>query len=194
MRGPAEQQIFLGQIALEVPAKRYVTLSGIFLEDFYWTEAKKGLVDWACDRCLRAGIAIQGQPARQLFCDFAPHFAYFNKAGICRDCGGKFTFPKSEQQYWYEELGFWVQAEKVRCEACQQLKKRRDRFSQLMAVNNYSDLEAIREIIAYYLQNKEFHKAKQFLAAGQRNCVENNSVFIVLNELIVSAQRLDKKM
>ncbi|WP_345057612.1 zinc-ribbon domain containing protein [Hymenobacter glaciei] len=190
VRGPAEHQAFLKQVAKEVPEKTYITRRGILLGNVYWCDARKGLVDWACDECLQNGRALSAQPVKQLFCDIAPHFAYFDKAGVCRECGVAFTFSKGEQQHWYEHLRFWVQAEKVRCEACQQHKKRRDHFSQLMAANDYSNQEAVQEIIAYYLEEKEFNKAKQFLAAGKRNCGEGSSNFAVLDGLLTTVRQL----
>ena len=193
MRGPVEQRTFLKQIESEVPPKRYATASGFLLENVYWADAKKGLVGWACELCLQSQRAIKGEPLKQLLCDFAPHFAYFDKLNVCRDCGAAFTFSKTEQQYWYERLGFWVQAKKVRCDVCQQLKKRHDIFSQLMAANDYSDLDTVREIIAFYLRSKEYQKAKQFLAIGKKNHIENSIEFLILNELLENVRQFEKE-
>lgn len=176
-----------------MPPKQYVTLSGVLLENVYWTDAKKGVVDWACEACLHAQRAIKGKPAKQLFCDVAPHFAYFDKPGICRDCGVAFTFAKAEQQHWYECRGFWVQAEKVRCAPCQKLKKRRDRFSQLIAANDYTDLVTLREIIAYYAEGKEYAKAKQFLAIGKSKYAVTSPEYLLLNSLLASVRQTGKK-
>lgn len=191
MRGPGEQQVFLKQLKTEAPAKTYVTLNGILLGNVYWNDAKKGLVDWACDECLHARRAVKGQPLKQLFCDFAPHFAYSDKAEICRDCGVEFIFFKGEQLYWYEQLRLWVQAKKVRCEACQHLKKRRDQFSQLMAANNYTDHETLQVIIAYYLDGKEYAKAKQFLVVGKSKLAVDTPEFARLNDLLDNVRKIE---
>lgn len=193
MRGPAEHQEFLKQLEKEAPANTYITLSGVLLGNYYWHNAKKGEVDWACDECLDAHRAIKGQPAKQLFCDFAPHFAYFDKVRNCRDCGVEFLFSKAEQQRWYEQLRFWAQAEKVRCKSCQQLKKQHDRFSQLMAANNYTDYEALQEIIAYYSQNKAYAKAKQFLATGKSKFAEGSIEFSQLDTLLNSVRKIEQQ-
>jgi len=193
MRGPVEQRTFLKQIESEVPPKLYATVSGILLENVYWADAKKGLVGWACELCLQSQRAIRGEPLKQLFCDFAPHFAYFDKLRVCRDCGMNFTFSKVEQKHWYEHLRFWVQAEKVRCKVCQQLKKRHDVFSQLIAGNDYSDLNVVREITKFYLHSKEYQKAKHFLAIGKRNYVKSSVGFLILHKLLESVRQLEKE-
>lgn len=193
MRGPEEQQVFLRQLEVEVPATTYITLSGVLLGNYYWHNAKKGEVDWACDECLDACRAIKGQPVKQLFCDFTPHFAYFDKTGTCRDCGIEFAFSKAEQLHWYEQLRFWVQAQKVRCESCQQLKKQRDYFSQLMAANNYTDHEALREIIAYYLKDKAYAKAKKFLVTGKSKFAEHSIEFSWLDTLLNSVRKIEQQ-
>ena len=36
----------------------------------------------------------------------------------CRRCVRIFAFPASEQQHWYETLGFWVDSVPVECRAC----------------------------------------------------------------------------
>lgn len=193
MREPSEQQTFLRQLNLEVPEKRYVTLSGVLLENAYWSDAKNGQVDWACDNCLQTQRAIKGDPKKQLFCDFAPHFAYFDKSGNCRDCGVSFVFSKTEQQHWYEQLGFWVQAEKVRCDACQQLKRQRDRFSQLMAANDYTNLSEVREIVAFYLAGKEYQKVRQFLALGKKQYAKVSAGFAALEALLADVRQAEKE-
>src|SRR5690349_12571086 len=71
---------------------------------------RRNNVRWACEDCLRSGRAIVANPARQLYCDWSPYLAYFDKSGVCTKCGSEFIFPKEEQRYWYEELGFWVQS------------------------------------------------------------------------------------
>ncbi|MDO7845994.1 zinc-ribbon domain containing protein [Hymenobacter sp. M29] len=194
IRGPQEQQVFLKQLEAEVPARTYITLSGVWLGNAYWHDAKKGGVDWACDECMQSLRAVKGQPAKQLFYDFAPHFAYFDKTKTCRDCGLEFTFSKAEQLHWYEQLRFWVQAEKVRCGPCQQLKKQHDQFSQLMAANNFTDHEALQEIIAYYLRNKAYAKAKQFLATGRSRFAEGSVEFSRLDTLLNNVRNIEQQV
>lgn len=43
---------------------------------------------------------------------------YFDLARTCRDCGQRFIFFAKEQKYWYEELGFGLDSDGVRCVPC----------------------------------------------------------------------------
>lgn len=80
---------------------------------------------WACDSCLDNDKALVANPLKQTFCDHFPYLAYLNVIKVCRTCQHTFTFSKEEQQYWYEELGFWVQSEAINCQRCRQEKRKR---------------------------------------------------------------------
>jgi hypothetical protein len=43
---------------------------------------------------------------------------YYDVERTCRDCGRPFIFFALEQKHWYEELGFQLEADCVRCIAC----------------------------------------------------------------------------
>ena len=192
MRPPGEQQTFLRQLAHDTPAKYSATLSGILLGNYYLLRARKGLINWACDVCLQARRALKGTPEKQLFRDDAPHFAYFDKSVTCSSCGVEFVFSKGEQQHWYEQLGFWVQARKIRCDACQNLKKQRDRYSKLMATNDYLNREVIAEIIAFHLTGNQFEKAKQFLTIGKKKFLPDSRQFSEITSLINRVRQAEK--
>ena len=86
-------------------------------------EASKGTLQWACRYCLKSGRAIEGNPVVQKFCDYPPYLAYFDVPLRCEDCGSKFVFEAKEQQFWYEELKFWVQSRPKQCAACRKLRR-----------------------------------------------------------------------
>ncbi len=166
-----------------MPNKYYVTLHGDTIGNLYWLDAQKNKVDWACDICLQQKRALRGKPKRQLFCDITPHFAYSDKQVICCDCGINFQFSKEEQAHYYEKLVFWIQAERVRCDACQALKKTRERLSQLLVNPDYNDLEQVKEIIAIRLNLKQYQQAKQFLAIGKKNHVSGSTQYLTFESL-----------
>ncbi len=62
---------------------------------------------------------------------------YFDVRRKCRDCGRKFIFFAAEQKYWYEELGFPLEVDCVRCHACRRdqrhLDRLRERYNQLVS-------------------------------------------------------------
>ncbi|MDR3637852.1 MAG: zinc-ribbon domain containing protein [Isosphaeraceae bacterium] len=79
--------------------------------------------------------AIPADISRQNF-SVRPRYCYVDMLKGCRKCGRDFIFFAREQQYWYEELGFWVDADCVHCPECrrsnQHLRQRLKRFSHTM--------------------------------------------------------------
>ena len=183
LRPESECCVFISQIAHDVPNKYYGTLDGDIIGNLYWLDAQKNKVDWACDVCLQQKHALRGMTKRQLFCDIPPHFAYFDKQIICRDCSITFQFSKEEQAHYYEKLVFWVQAERVRCDSCQALKKTRDQLSHLLVNPDYNNLEQVKEIITIRLALKQYQQAKQFLAAAKKAHVAGSNSYLALELL-----------
>lgn len=87
--------------------------------------AASGRLQWACHRCLKDGQAIRGCPAVQTFSDYEPYFAYFDVELRCEDCEQKFVFTGREQQFWYEQLKFWVQSRPKQCVSCRRARRQR---------------------------------------------------------------------
>jgi hypothetical protein len=63
---------------------------------------------------------------------------YFDLQRVCRDCGRPFIFFAAEQKHWYEELGFPLESDCVRCVDCrkkqQKIKRLRKRYEELLAM------------------------------------------------------------
>lgn len=76
---------------------------------------------------------------------YVPRAYYVDMLKCCRKCGRRFLFFAKEQQYWYEELGFWVHADCVLCPECrkshQQVRRRFQRYSKLAALKKWSNDE-----------------------------------------------------
>ena len=72
---------------------------------------------------------------------------YFDAARTCRDCGLEFIFYALEQQHWYEELGFSLDADCVRCVSCrkvdQAIAAQRRRYETLLHAPQRSDEESL---------------------------------------------------
>ncbi|MCU0755298.1 MAG: zinc-ribbon domain-containing protein [Xanthomonadales bacterium] len=79
--------------------------------------------------------AIPANPARQRAAIYSPTH-YFDRLRNCRDCGRPFLFHAREQQHWYEELGFGLDADCVRCVPCRKQQQRiarlRRRYESLL--------------------------------------------------------------
>jgi hypothetical protein len=187
-----EYQTFAYQLNREAPSKTYIASKGAILGNVFWIEAKKKQVDWACDNCLQAGSALRGLVTKQLFCDFPPHFAYYDKVKACKACSTEFVFTKSEQQYWYEQLGFWVQTERIYCDCFRDIKKVRDRISQLLTQPDYQNIDLIREVVSLYVELKEYSKAKHLLTLGKKNQTKESTQYQLLDQCLQDIKRIEK--
>ncbi len=50
--------------------------------------------------------------------------SYTDQLLTCRQCGRVFYFFAEEQRYWYEVLGFWLDARCVHCPVCRRKRQR----------------------------------------------------------------------
>jgi hypothetical protein len=93
--------------------------------------------------------AIPADIRRQNFSTMA-RGCYVDILKTCVDCERAFLFFAREQQHWYEVLGFYVDADCVRCPACrkseQQLRRRFRRYSEASARKEVSD-EALATLV-----------------------------------------------
>jgi hypothetical protein len=87
--------------------------------------AQAGRLQWACNRCLKGGQAVRGNPEKQTFCDYEPYLAYFDVELRCKDCEQQFLFSAREQQFWYEQVKFWVQSRPKQCVPCRRARRQR---------------------------------------------------------------------
>jgi hypothetical protein len=67
---------------------------------------------------------------------------YYDIDKVCRDCRRRFIFFAEEQKHWYEELGFPLEADAVRCPPCrkrmQHIGRARRRYEQLSRIASHS--------------------------------------------------------
>lgn len=93
---------------------------------------------WAYkDAKIFAASAIPADVSQQNFTTF-PRGYYVDILKLCRDCKRNFIFFAKEQRYWFEELGFYVDADCVRCCECRvnqhELKQRFQRYSETIVL------------------------------------------------------------
>ena len=83
--------------------------------------------------------AIEADLTRQTAAT-VPVTHYFDLERTCRDCGRPFIFFAEEQKHWYEELGFGLESDCVRCVECrkhqQGIARQRERYEMLFHVDN----------------------------------------------------------
>lgn len=91
-----------------------------------------------------AGTAIKADLTRQTSATL-PVTHYYDLDKLCRDCGQRFIFFAEEQKHWYEELGFPLEADCIRCPACRKklhlIAKKRRRYEALFHLSNRGDDE-----------------------------------------------------
>ncbi|MCE2571891.1 zinc-ribbon domain containing protein [Motilimonas eburnea] len=87
-------------------------------------------------------VTVEGDITKQHATDvvYAYYDIYTDQLLTCRKCERKFYFFAKEQKYWYEELGFWVDARCVHCFECRltmhkvkRLQKEYERLQKLKA-------------------------------------------------------------
>lgn len=85
------------------------------------------------------GTAVEADLSRQTPAT-VPVTHYFDMPRVCRDCGRPFLFFAEEQKHWYEDLGFPLEADCVRCTDCRkqqrEIARLRKRFEELIQVRN----------------------------------------------------------
>lgn len=130
-----------------------------------WTTAKSA--QWACADCISSGRAITSSPDRQRYCCWPPYLAYFDTSHTCVDCKNAFIFPKEEQQFWYEELGFLVQSRPIRCRECRARRRAQVRVNSAIqaAVRSVdkTDPKQLGALAMLYVEADNTRKAEQYL-------------------------------
>lgn len=116
--------------------------------------------------CRISNTAIRADLSRQAPAT-VPVSHYFDVKRQCRDCGRPFIFFAEEQKFWYEELGFGLESDCVRCVPCrkkqQGIAQARARYEELFHIP-YRTIEQNLEMAECCLGLMEasvFHK-KQF--------------------------------
>lgn len=125
---------------------------------------------WACDMCIDKQQALLAEPSNQMYCDYLPFLAYFDKTHTCTTCSKKYVYTKKEQMFWYEELKFWVQAEAVNCKNCRAIKRdRKDRIREaqirlqaLLPMLDKSNVEQLTEIIECYKLTESHKRVEEY--------------------------------
>ena len=82
---------------------------------------------------------IAADPSRQNF-SVVPQQFYLDVLKHCGECDRWYVFFAKEQQYWFEELRFFIDSRSRHCPACRKLRRQRQR-----QVQHYSRLASLDE-------------------------------------------------
>ena len=120
------------------------------ISDENWTEAEVRAAHWSYGRLnydqkiLFPETAIRANPMKQRT-GYGWRRLYVDIARPCRSCGRWFIFFALEQKYWYEELGFFIDADCVHCQECRnkthEHERRRARYAELLAAPDKTEAE-----------------------------------------------------
>lgn len=109
------------------------------------------------------GTAIEANLERQVFSP-VPVLYYFDLKRDCVECGQPFIFFAEEQKYWYETLGFVLDANCIRCTDCRNrhhgLECQRRRYEELFHRDRRTIDEnfEMAECSLTLMENGEFHR------------------------------------
>jgi hypothetical protein len=93
-----------------------------------------------------------------------PRHWYVDAAFHCGQCGDAFVFTANEQQYWYEELGFWIESIARNCAKC------RHELRTLKALRQEYD----RDVAASLVRNASLERKQRLLEI--LNALDNSGV------------------
>lgn len=111
------------------------------------------------------GTAVEADLERQSPSP-VPVLYYFDLRKTCIDCHRLFIFFAEEQKYWYETLGFYLDANCVRCVECRQRaqghERQRRRYVQLLKQDQRSPAEDMEmaECLLELIDRGDFHKRR----------------------------------
>jgi hypothetical protein len=91
---------------------------------------------------------------------------YFDLERSCRDCNRPFIFFAREQKYWYEQLGFGLDSDCVRCVDCrkqqQGIDRQRELYESLFHIADKTEQQTLEMASAcLYLMEKSVFSTRQ---------------------------------
>lgn len=113
--------------------------------------------------CRIPNTAIPADLTRQTIATF-PVTHYYDVKRKCVDCGKLFIFFAEEQKYWYEELGFGLDTDCIRCVLCRRqqrgIAQLRERYVDLFHNSNRTIKENLEmaECCLTLIEQSIFHK------------------------------------
>ena len=162
-------------------------------EPWHWPEgsivdlARRNRIRWACLYCLRTGRAIRGDPWKQTFSLTPPYLAYFDLRLNCEECQQDFVFGAKEQQFWFEQLNFWVWARPKHCLKCRR-RRRKPKQAQralqtVLRQLNPTDPSDLVRAASLYLQVGSQRKAAEFLRRAKNRAREQGRFDALLMQI-----------
>ena len=149
-------------------------------------------IQWACNECLVQQRALPGDLSIQKWCDYPPHFAYYDLTRQCSDCQKEFVWSKTEQHYWYEQLLFWVQSLPNQCLPCRRHRRKHNAANQsyYLAVRALDDAQPLTHVQAAqaalavgYLRQAKMHLHRAQQISGKTYSIEELQALAISDNL-----------
>ncbi len=111
--------------------------------------------------------AIRADITKQNYSEY-PRKIYVDIEVVCDKCNREFIFFAKEQQYWFEELGFYIDSHGTHCFECRKRLKQvavmQKRYQQLVETKNRSDEQSLElKKVANELFKQGYIKDKRLL-------------------------------
>lgn len=163
-KGGHEVQILLEQFSLKTKDLKSYEVRMDF--NSVCSILKHGGTQWACDRCLKSGKAIASDPSKMNFTVFPKYLAYFDTIVECNNCKKDFRFLSTEQQYWFETLGFREESYPNKCLTCRkkikQKKNLNTELSNLIANLDKENPDQLQRVAEIYAEMGITEKSKHY--------------------------------
>lgn len=129
---------------------------------------------------------------------------YFDAKRTCRECGLPFIFFAREQVFWYEELGFPLESDCVRCSPCrkhqQGVASKRERYEELFHVAGRTVDESLEMVdCCLFLieqsnfSNKQLSRIRSILKGAEPHLTsKHTSEFDALRARLARAEAADE--
>lgn len=153
---------------------------GVRLNRYGSVELTGGAGDYSWRPLRIENTAVEADPGRQTPA-IIPVTHYFDLECRCQDCEQGFIFFAREQVYWYEVLGFSLDADCVRCVACrkklQGVARRREVYESLFHVSDKSEAQTLEmaEVCLDLIESGDFGERKIEHVRMLLNSVPTNS-------------------
>lgn len=138
-----------------------------------WTRYVRN--EWACAECVRTGLALRADPARQRTGRRGPFFAYWDQARTCGYCGGPYTFTALEQRSWYEERRLSRRVHPIACPPCRRavvaFRQAQKRLAERLATLDPSAPAQLVEVGELELQVGSLRKGLEYLRRARNRGV-----------------------
>lgn len=117
------------------PIKSSYSVDEAEVKNSFWRYQSQSLI---------SGTAIPADTGRQNYTVF-PRPYYVDIERQCLACDRWFLFFAQEQKYWYETLGFFIDADCTHCIECrkqdQEIKNMHQKYQELLILENRKDKE-----------------------------------------------------